>query len=389
MNERDNPDRMRPSVDTHPVNVKDGQVVRWADRAQYHSATMPQEARAPGGGSRPIVTLLNATPDPLGSLAALCGIYEGRVVRALADVTDDDRRTAWEAMRATVLNGPLEAIQLHFLVEGVTRAFTHQAVRNRFSFFAQESLRFAVVDDEAWTDRSAYPPSLAAPALPSSELMEREERGDVRNGVLGEYKYLSPEEKDYALKRDAWDDAILTAEAAYKRLVAAGVPAEEARGLMPHSITTRYHWVVSIRTLLAESGKRLCTQAQFEWRVVMAEVVKALRSGVFGSNYQAPGVSQPAIRDGQWQLNLMASALQPVCYQTGGCGFMAKFDRGCTIRERVNRFEANNVKSEMWDLNSPALLDMAGYDPAKQAGPQRLIPIQAREWLADPGAART
>jgi flavin-dependent thymidylate synthase len=409
VNRDDNADRMGGArgadkgSDTHTTHHT--LPVKWADRAQYHSAAMPDETRAPGGGTRPTVTLLNATPDPLGSLAALCGIYEGKIVRRLTDVTDDDREAAWKAMRETVLNGPLESIQFHFLIEGVTRAFTHQAVRNRFSFFAQESMRFAVVDEEQWLHRQAYPPSLAAEPVRSIELMEREEAGDVRSDVPGHYKYMSPEERDYAQKRDAWDDAILVSQQAYQHLVAAGVPAEEARGIMPHSMTTRYHWVVSIRTLLGEAGKRLCTQAQFEWRVVMAEVVKAMRAYAdhlardVGQKYPSKDVSFSQYRwcsghPDHWQLGLMADALQPICYQEGHCGFMAKFDRGCTIRERVNRFAANNVPSSNWQL-------MGQYD--KAAGPEPgvdgligrgdlsrpLIPIHPKEWLADPSAART
>lgn len=341
--------------------MADGEMIRWADSAMYHSAAMPQETRAPGGGLRPRVTLLNATPDPLGSLAALCGIYKGEVVRSLAQVTDPERRQAWEDMRATVLNGPLECIQFHFLIEGVDRAFTHQAVRNRFSFFAQESLRFAVVDDEQWRDRTVYPPSLA--------------REPELDGITDEsgFTHFTPEERDYALRRNAWDDAILTAENAYKQLVDAGVPAEEARGIMPHAMGTRYHWVVSARTLLGEAGKRLCTQAQFAWRQVMSEIVKALRD--YGMRRIGP--DQLCASD-NWQFDLMAEALQPVCYQEGKCGFMAKFDRGCKIRERVNAFAGNNIPSNGWHS--------AGWVDHERRG---LLPIHPKEWLTDPGAART
>jgi thymidylate synthase ThyX len=381
------------------------EVVRWADRAQYHSAQMPAETRAPGGGTRPTVRLLNATPDPLGGLAALCGIYEGKVYSSLRAVDDDERRAAWEAMRSTVLNGPLESIVFHFLVQGVTRAFTHQAVRNRFSFFAQESMRFAVVDDERWIDRQAYPPSLASAPVSTSEVAERVAAYEVGDN-FERPDFMTPEERDYALRRDAWDDAILTAEAAYRRLVDAGVPAEEARGLMPHSITTRYHWVVSIRTLLGEAGKRLCTQAQFEWRVVMAEVVKALRdyaikpdtvrSECVGGQWK----EVPARRSDAWQFELMAEALQPICYQEGRCGFMAKFDRGCTIRGRVDRFAANNVSSQHWgstgqyDVAAGQVSNVSLFNDGSDLAVSNiaefrpLLPIHPKEWLADPAAAR-
>lgn len=376
-------------------------LVRWADRAQYHSTPMPEETRAPGGGARPTVVLLNATPDPLGSLAALCGIYEGKVISRLADVTDEDRRAAWKAMQETVLNGPLEAIQFHFLIQGVTRAFTHQAVRSRFSFIAQESMRFAVVDGEQWLDRQAYPPSLAAKPVPSHVATGV----DGVNGDWAENPDYGPDDNAYALQRDAWDDAILQAQQSYQNLVDAGVPAEEARGLMPHAMTTRYHWVVSVRTLLAEAGKRLCTQAQFEWRVVMAEIAKAIRAygdhlaRKVGQKHPSENLSfsQYRWKSGHpdwWQFQAMADALKPVCYQEGHCGFMAKFDRGCTIRERVNRFAANNVPSTEWHREGHWDRD-AGAEPGVDGligrgdPPRRLIPIQPIEWLTDPGAART
>jgi len=202
-----------------------------------------------------------------------------------------------------------------------------------------------------------------------------------------------PEEQAYAKMRDAWDDAIITAQQSYNRLIDAGVPAEDARGLMPHSMTTRYHWSVSLRTLLGEAGKRLCTQAQFEWRMVMSEVVKALREygADSGSAYQLPGVAIPGVRHAGWQFKAIADALQPICYQEGHCGFMAKFDRGCKIRPRVERFAANNVRSESWD--STGQYDVTAgpsYGGGIADGPDYtpLTPIHPKEWLTDPGAAR-
>lgn len=385
------------------------ELVRWADVAQYHSDPLPAENHAPGGGTRPTVQLLNATPDPLGSLAALCGIYEGRVTRSLREVSDDQRREALAAMQATTLDGPLEVIQFHFLIEGVTRAFTHQAVRNRFSFFAQESMRFAVVDGENWVDRSAYPPSLSAAPVSSRELQIRFEHAETPEGIHpmewesdGKYATMTAEEHSYAMQRDAWDDAIIVAQSSYQRLIEAGIPAEEARGLMPHAITTRYHWVVSLRTLLGEAGKRLCTQAQFEWRLVMAGIVKAIREypsqtvpcpdnddcmwpGRHNSHFLHEGCGAP------WQFKAMADLLRPICYQEGKCGFMAKFDRGCKIRGRVEENAAIGRPSSEWDRPHYA----GDHNPFECPDPDcthplnpEILPIRMAEWLADPAAAR-
>jgi thymidylate synthase (FAD) len=302
-------------------------IIRAADAAQYHREPMPEAAR-----KGPTVTLLNATPDPLGSVAALCEMYKGAVVRSLEEVTNEMRAQALADMLATKLQGPLESVLFHFVLEGVDRAFTHQAVRQRKAFFAQESLRFAVAED--WAHEVPLPPSLAG---------LRDDDPRVR----------------------IWRKGLIAVEDAYEALVSAGMPAEEARGLLPHAITTRYHWVVDLRGLLIEAGKRTCTQAQFHWRVVFGKVAEALRNyrtTPIGGNYD----NGPLYEDDAWQFEQIANLIRPVCYQDGRCGFMAQFDRGCTIRSRVDFFAEAGIPSSEWD---------ASIDP--------------REWAADPGAART
>lgn len=323
-------------------------IKRWGDGHQYASEPMP-------AGKGLTVTLLNATPDPLGSLAALCGIYTGRVVRDLSEVTDDQRRDAFAQMQRTVLNGPLASLHFHFLLEGVGRDVTHQAVRDNFSFIAQESLRFAVKEDFA--SEIPLPPFLAG-------LTEDDPRVRV------------------------WKKALNHSEDAYGMLVDNGVPAEEARKLLPHAVTTRYHWVPSLKTLLTEAGKRTCTQAQFDWKILFAQVAKALRE--YGHRdiliEDKRGDLDHVVATDGWQFELIAKALRPNCFQTGACGFMADFDRGCTIRERVEaNAKAGRPVSE-W-----------GQDSFKQGNPGHIYDgkggtlikaIHPHEWATDPGAAR-
>lgn len=311
------------------------ELIRWGDSQQYVSE--------PATSNAPTVKLINATRDPLGSIAALTAMYSGRVVRSLREVTDEERQKAFEDMTKTELSGALEAVQFQFLLENVTRAFTHQLVRTRAAFFAQESLRFAVVED--WTDRVPLPPS-------------------IRPGSEAETK---------------WDCAIENIAQAYHNLVNNGVPAEDARALLPHGITTRVMVVMNLRTLLHQAGLRLCTQAQFEWRVVYAGIVKALRSpsveAIQGNEWgklRATGdfLYNVAHFSDLWQFNLIADHLRPVCYQQGKCGFMASMDRNCKIRERVEANSAAGIAPDSWgDIENPHR-------------------IQTAEWAADPSAAR-
>src|SRR5262245_28725163 len=88
------------------------EVQRWVDRSMYESEEITD--------ALPRVTLLTAQPDPLGAMGAMCAMYEGRVVRNISDLTDDDRISYWEQVQKTHLKAPLEAIDLHFMVENVS-----------------------------------------------------------------------------------------------------------------------------------------------------------------------------------------------------------------------------------------------------------------------------
>lgn len=358
-------------------------MTRWADRAQYVSEAATD--------IRPVVTLLNATPDPLGGLAALVEMYKGRVVRSLGDVTDDMRRLAFADMMKTELSGALESIQFHFLIENVTRAHTHQEVRTRQAFYAQESMRFAVVED--WADRVAMPPTLAAyhdKAVADQvwhDYHHHGEDGYPRNDASRREWRNSASDADVAYV--LWRESIEHTAKHYNELVNRGMPAEDARGLMPHAITTRLHAVLSLRTLLHEAGLRLCTQAQFEWRSVMAGMVNVIRA--YGEGVHSE------FRDDSWQFQTIADALKPVCYQKGKCTMMASMDRGCSIRERVDANAQIGRPSSEWseeaDLGSAREVRLGmplfPWVANTKRGPRNVIPgISPAEWALDPGASR-
>jgi flavin-dependent thymidylate synthase len=337
--------------DSKPKRATGAELIRQADAAQYARPPIPT-----ADVGRIKVRLLNATPDPLGSVAALIEQYKGNVIRDLAEVTDEQRRAAIDEMGKTVLNGPLEAVQFHWQIEGVTRAITHQMVRSRASFFAQESLRFAVPTGN-WADEIPLPPSLAG--------IDRWDEEQIS---------MAQDSKMYQAFK-VWRLNMMRIQAAYERLIELGVPAEEARGILPHDMPTRIHWVCDLRTLLADAGKRTCTQAQFPWRVIFAGMAQALRE--YGGQPREGRNDGRRRRDG-WQFREIAARLRPYCYQNGSCGFMAKFDRGCTIRDRVDAFAAAGVPSSEW-----------GERYGKEREGLLLKPIHDYEWAANPAAARS
>lgn len=335
------------------------EVQKWADKAMF--AAEPLKA-----SDGPKVYLVWMTPDPLGAVAAMAKMYKGEVVRSLSDVTHAERKEYLEQILKTKLKAPLEAVKLHFMIEGVTRSFTHQMVRQRTAVYAQESLRFAVKEDMA--EGVAIPPSLA-----------------------GTNPY--PEEEDYfsdlpqQVMRRIWDESVDFTSNAYNKLIDLGMPAEDARGLLPHNITTRLNYVTDLRALQDHAGNRLCTQAQFEWRQVFALIADAIR------NYKPEGARLKSVGPNitaeeraaiqyldavaEWQFEAIANIFRPVCYLTGKCEFMANFDRDCSIRDRVEMNHEIGRPSSEWHESTVG-----------KELPINIAPIRVGEWLMDPGAAR-
>jgi flavin-dependent thymidylate synthase len=286
------------------------EVSTWVDKSMFEAEAIDEDAL-----DHPRVYLLSATPDPLGSVAAMMMMYEGRVVRDLAEITDDERKHYFDQCFLTTLDTPLEAIDLHFLVEGVTRAHTHQEVRQRTAVFAQESMRFAVKD------------KIAARPGPI-----------VKNN------------RDLLKK---WEDTMGSLWDAYQFLIANGVPAEEARGVLPHDTLTRLHHKVNLRSLKQELGKRTCTQAQFEWRYWAAGIQAAI-AGHDKAWTENPEVEGFLSSDWQFQYIAESPIFKPICFQTGKCMFKADMDRGCTIRSRVDAGEFDKIDNREWQMDPTA-----------------------------------
>lgn len=360
-----------------PRGERHGSLRQWADEHQYDAE--PQPGATADKGVMPSVHLIHMQDDPLGVLAAQNGIYKGQVIRSLAEVTDDMRKQALDDMMKTTLQSPLEAIKMHFLFEGVDRAFTHQHVRQRTANYGQESLRFSVVGP--LIDATTLPPELHG--------TERTESVDRATGVsflqlmdAREFSYSPQDDRNRAV----WDWCIMQIDAAYHYLVDHGIAAEEARGLLPHCTATRIHYQTDLRALMKVMGERLCTQAQFHWRIVAALVQTAIRnytpdfSWADLAPYTMENASETDLRmkwesKNRWQFEMIADSgiFRPVCYQTGHCMFMAGADRGCTIRGRVEAFAANGTPSDRWD--GPQ------FERSTQA-------IHQSEWLLNPAAAR-
>jgi flavin-dependent thymidylate synthase len=292
-----------------------GEMERWADEAMYLAE--PDNSAEVFGHVEPCVTLVSMTANPLRVMASATELYRGRVVRRPDEISRETAENWLTDMTRTTLSAGLEFIDLHFLIEGVTRAFTHQLVRQRTAVFVQESQRFAVKADAQW--EVAMPPTIAALA-------------------------------DDDPRRVRWAEAVIDVTHAYNALVSAGVPAEDARSLLPTNITTRIHYKTNLRNLADHAGMRLCSQAQAEWKNVWARMIHAIQS--YGPIEE------------RWQQEAIGRLFKPVCFLTGKCEFMAATDRWCAIRERVEAHHAAGDPVATW-------VDIDPMEPLREGAARR------------------
>lgn len=389
----------------HEAAYHGAEIAKWADTSMFTA----EKSHAADG---PVAYLLGGPSDPLGQIVACINMYKGIVVRDLADVTEDMRREALEQMSKTVLKMPLEAVSLHFMLEGVHRGITHQMVRQRTAAYAQESTRFAVKADLA--DATALPPSLAGTLTRAEVLANLNAQArdiGLLDGADDDMTFIS--EEDWARldpkqqQRLHWDEAVSKIDSAYNTLVNSGMPAEDARGLMPTNITTRLNYITNLRSFYDTMAVRVSDQAQFEWRMVARAYALAMRAygetqsywtTVTRAEYDSwdqrypsnpilerkllsPGPEAYSKNNGSvrirlssaWQYVALTEQIRPIEFIKGGPAFDANFDRPSRIYERVAEFARRGVPSTEWTTGSVE---------------HGIPPIHPAEWLLDPNAAR-
>ena len=136
----------------------------------------------------------------------------------------------------------IEHIQVTFAISNVSRACTHQLVRHRHMSFSQKSQRY---------------------------VKEK-----------GQFDYLIPPtiEKNEELKAKFVEFMGKISEF-YTEFTEAGIPAEDARAVLPNAASTSIVASLNLREMIHLANLRLCTRAQYEIRTMVKmmcdELVKA------------------------------------------------------------------------------------------------------------------
>ena len=123
-----------------------------------------------------------------------------------------------------------------FSVEGVSRALTHQLVRHRIASFSQQSQRYVRLSE----------PTYVVPETVKRDPEAMKVYEETMDGI--------------------WDS--------YSKLIGMGIPAEDARYVLPNGCTTNITITMNARELLHFFSLRCCNRAQWEIREMADEMLR-------------------------------------------------------------------------------------------------------------------
>ncbi len=226
--------------------------------------------------NKPVVKLISKPEDMLKTIYTACrtcysadtpqNIYEGA----------EDKEKMLKLIERIISSGhysTIEHIQVSFAISNVSRSCTHQLVRHRHMSFSQKSQRY---------------------------VKEK-----------GQFDYLIPHtiEKNEELKQK-FESFMKDISDKYQEFVEAGIPAEDARAVLPNACATSLVASLNLRELIHIANLRLCTRAQYEIRTMVKMMCDEL------------------IKEEPW----LKPYLVPKCEKNGfcdedkSCGRMPKFE---------------------------------------------------------------
>lgn len=209
------------------------------------------------------VELLRFTPLPDELVAYAAKLCYASDLSALNQWKDGEVDSFVGQLRDMGHLSPLEHSSFTFLIQGVSRAMTHQLVRHRIASYSQRSQRY--VRHEGFD--YIRPPSLQGKWVEvDGERVNAEEFFDETMRILAErYRLLLQALGDKGERSN-----------------------EDARYVLPNACETKIMVTMNARELLHFFGQRLCQRAQWEIREV-AERMLALVRKVCPAVFQGAG----------------------------------------------------------------------------------------------------
>lgn len=168
-------------------------------------------------------TRLNMTPDQWQKVCLM---------------SDEDKAKELQYMANTIPSS-WEFVDYIFLIQGVSRAFTHQFVRHRHGSYAQQTMRVLDVSGFEY---------VTGPSIGGLDT----ETGKVYHSMMA------------------------SIDLHYRDLIKNGAEIEDARGILPTNICTNILAKLNLRSISELAKTRTGGRTQIEYRQVMAEIVSCV-----------------------------------------------------------------------------------------------------------------
>ena len=195
-----------------------------------------------GENNKPVVNLISKHENMLKTVYTACRTcYSADYPINIYNGADDEAKML-KLIERVISSGhysTIEHIQVTFAISNVSRACTHQLVRHRHMSFSQKSQRY---------------------------VKEK-----------GQFDYIIPPtiERDENLKSKFVDFMNKISEQ-YQEFVEAGIPAEDARFVLPNAAASSLVASLNLREMIHLANLRLCTRAQYEIRTMVKMMCDAL-----------------------------------------------------------------------------------------------------------------
>jgi len=187
------------------------------------------------------VSLLSFTPDPERVVAASARQCYSKfsATKALSELTSSEIQRLLKKVIESGHLSVLEHASFTFAIEGISRACSHQLVRHRIASYSQQSQRYV---------------------------------------KLEEIDFIIPESiaRDENLRRE-FQEALELCKRLYRKLIERGVPAEDARYVLPQATPTKIVVTMNARALMNFFELRCCLSAQWEIRKLAEEMLSLVK----------------------------------------------------------------------------------------------------------------
>ena len=186
------------------------------------------------------VTLLNFTPNARQILVYTKNTrlsVSANMLDKVHSMSDEEIQRELDYMVNTIKSS-WEFVDATFCIEGVSRGFTHQFVRNRLGSYAQQTMR--ILD-------------------------------------MGDFDYITgPSIANDPRLKSLYDTMMANINEYYKRLISAGAKIEDARGILPTNISTNIIAKFNLRALSQMMMSRASNRTQDEYRQVLDAMYAAV-----------------------------------------------------------------------------------------------------------------